>query len=286
MSSGEVLFILAFIVLPTAVLVSSAWAILFVRRRPDRVVEHYAHDPRWEDTTTADDLRVVQDTAVLDTVSAAEERPAMTAADESYPPSDEIDVSEDDLSDQAYVIAPVAEPEPKPDPVPDEDEPETLAVVQTTDDLDAIVAEVRANETKETLAEPEPTPEDESELDPESESEAEAETMIYDTTELPVLQSPAARRVEPEPEPTPKSAPAPEPAEEPEALADEEETGSRWKRRKRPAKLRPTDPDTARQRGRNRDPQRQVPQLGRSSRRRDGNTRDTPLDPDESDDKT
>ena len=284
MSSGEVLFILAFIVLPTAVLVSSAWAILFVRRRPDRLMEHHADEQRWEDTATADDLRVVEDTAVLNSVSAAEERPTMTAADENYPPGDESDVNEDDFADHVHVTAPIAEPEPKSVPVPDEDEPETLAVVQTTDDLDAVVAEIRANETSKTLTEPEPTPEDEAELD--SESESESETMIHDTTELPVLQSPSNK---PDSEPTSNSAPIPEPVEETEALAGEEETGSRWKRRKRPAKLRPTDPDAARQRGRNRDPQRQVPQLGRSSRRRDDNTRDTPpdsLDPDEGDDTT
>lgn len=272
MSSGEVLFILAFIVLPTAVLVSSAWAILFVRRRPDRVVEQQADDPGWEDTATADDHVMIQDTAVLDTVAAADEEPvpATTEVDEGEQYDDETRVIEEEPAEEPFVVAPVVMSEPEPEPEPDEDVSEEPVVVQTTDDLDAIVAEVRANESEleEQRAEPEP--------------ELEPEPPVYDTTELPVIERPEPRQVETGPQPRT----APEPVEKPQEPEPEEESGSSWRRRKRPAQLRPADPDTVRQRGRNRDSQRQVPQLGRSSRRRDDSQRDTLQDPEENDDKT
>lgn len=273
MSSGEVLFILAFIVLPTAVLVSSAWAILFVRRRPDRVVEQQADDLRWEDTSTADDHAMIQDTAVLNTVAAEEEpAPAAMEIDESYPRDDETEAIEEDLSEEPLVIAPVTMSdtmsEPEPEPAPHEEARGESPVVQTTDDLDAVVAEVKASEIEEQRAEPEP--------------ELESEPPVYDTTELPVIERPEPRQVEPDPQP----ALAPEPNEELQKPEPEEESGSRWRRRKRPAQLRPADPDAIRQRGRNRDSQRQVPQLGRSSRRRDGSQRDSSQSPEESGDTT
>lgn len=266
MSSGEVLFILAFIVLPTAVLVSSVWAILFVRRRPDQIMQPQTGDLRWEDTATADDHAMLQDTAVLNTVATTEEEPvpAATEIDESYPRYDETDVIEEDLSEEPLVTDPVALPEPEPDEEASEESP----VVQTTDDLDAVVTEVRAREIEEEPAEPEPG------LEPES--------PIYDTTELPVVERPKPDQPEPEPQPTL----SPEPVEEPRKPEPEEESGSRWRRRKRPAQMRPADPDAIRQRGRNRDSQRQVPQLGRSSRRREGSQGDTSLDRDEDSDNT
>ncbi|CAN5381746.1 hypothetical protein BH23CHL1_BH23CHL1_25640 [soil metagenome] len=270
MSSGEVLFILAFIILPTAVLVSSAWAILFVRRRPDRTVEQQVEDPQWKDTSTADDHTVIQDTAVLNTAATGKEEPASATIenDETVQRHDDTETIEEEPSEEPLVIAPVAMPEPELEPVPDEESRDDT-VVQATDDLDAVVAEVRASEVEEQPV-----------VGPEPELELEPETLVYDTTELPVIERPEPRPVEPEPQPVLP----PELLEEPQEPDPEEESGSRWKRRKRPGQLRPADPDASRQRGRNRDSQRQVPQLGRSSRRRDGSQRDASQNPEKSGD--
>lgn len=264
MSSGEILFILAFIVLPTAVLVSSAWAVLFVRRRPDRVVEHRAEGSSESAPATADDYPMLRDTEVLSTVSVLESQPAAAPAesDWSNPDDEDSDVVEEELVDEPLVVDPVVEPEPDPEVAHEDEHLDSPAIVQTTDDLDAVVAEVKANEIEEQRAE---------ELEP----EPEPEPPIHETTELPLL-------------PPREPAPEPEDAEETTAAApkDDEGTGTIWRRRKRPAQLRPADSESARQRARGRDPQRQVPQLGRSARRRDGNQPDSAQDPEENNDTT
>lgn len=288
MSSGEVLFILAFIVLPTAVLVSSAWAILFVRRRPERVVEYVDVERAGADVNASDRYDIVVDTLVLPTVERADvvrlAEPDLD--DDSDTPAQELELDEASQTDDTPVIGPTMSDLSAPDTSEDridsleEAEPRKPAdstveddseYMQATDDLNAVVAEVVASDAQD----------EQSPLHPDEEDADDEDTDIYETSDLPVL--------EPRDEPENESQTRPERAVEPDDRngdgtpeTDQTEPESRWRRRKRPAPLRPGDPEAARTRGRSRDPQRQVPQLGRSARKRDGSSRDTDMETDDS----
>lgn len=226
MSSGDILFILVFIVLPTAVLVSAAWAVVFIRQSPDRVARRQetrqAELSPYPETSGDED-----DTIIFATGSSGEE---------SIPEQVE-DVP------QPVEPAPAAEPEPEPEPVRPQYESQ---IPQTTEDLSSLES---------LLSEPEPEPEPE----PVQAEEEPEELVSSDTSDLPALEPPPSNEQE-------------ELVEEDILVDDRPGTGPVDRRRKQSARLVPGDADAPRGRGRNRDPQRQVPQLSRSNRRRD----DTP----------
>ena len=244
MSSGDVVFILAFIVLPTAILVSSVWAVLFVRRRPDRIVRE---PDEQQPVVTVEPPSSATDTQVLATIETPGRLPGVTAAPLEAP--EQVD----------------SEPEPEPEPVPaaaDDAEPEMqqveTAVLQTTEDLDDVVAALGAIDEQEPLAAPDPEPEPEPQPDAdEIQTAPEPDNERFETSELPVVE-----------DRTPVAAPEPQ-----EPLPPRQ-------RRKQSAKLLPGEPDAPRQYGRNRDVPRQVPQLNRALRRKDKAPADLPPNPD------
>lgn len=111
MSSGEVLFVLVFIVLPTAVLVSAVWAAVFVYQSPARIAQ----------------------------------RRQMLADMEQDKPEPILFGSEELLLDPAPEMEPEPTPEPEPDPAP---EPQTEVpepaydseIPQTTEDLSSFTS--------------------------------------------------------------------------------------------------------------------------------------------------
>ena len=245
MSSGDVVFILAFIVLPTAILVSSVWAVLFVRRRPDRIVRE---PDEQQPVVTVEPPSSATDTQVLATIETPGGLPGVTAAPLEAPQAtDQVD----------------SEPEPEPVPAAADDaEPERqqveTAVLQTTEDLDDVVAALGAIDEQEPVAtsvlEPEPEPQPDAD---EIQTAPEPDNERFETSELPVVE-----------DRTPVAAPEPQ-----EPLPPRQ-------RRKQSAKLLPGEPDAPRQYGRNRDVPRQVPQLNRAFRRKDKSPADLPPDPD------
>jgi hypothetical protein len=255
MSSGDVVFILAFIVLPTAILVSSVWAVVFVRRRPERIVRE--PDDR-QPVMAADPASAAEDTRVLATIETPGGLPGVTVEP----------LEEPHATDQ---VNSEPEPEPVPVPVPDaaydpepEMQPLETAVLQTTEDLDEVVAAIGEIDEQELAAaadpetEPEPMPNaEETRLTPEPDEEH------FETSELPVVED-----------------------RQPDAAPEPEEPQPPRQRRKQSVKLLPGEPDAPRQHGRNRDVPRQVPQLNRAFRRRDKAPADLPPDPDGESDAT
>ena len=274
MSTGEVLFILAFIVLPTAILVSSVWAVIFVRRRPDRIYRE--PDAAAEPAMTAQDPSLVE-TALFPSY------PVSAEPDEEELPVTEHDVIviTDESLDGVAIGDEVAQPAAG-DQEPIEEEV-TIAqiepadvespVLQSTEDLDEVVNSVRDLDQAEVSEEPVDQPEEQpmAEVDEEPEEESFTETSELPTVEKASEPQPQVEIAQPEPE-------EPEPTES--------ATSSRWRRRKQSVKLRPGDPEAPRARGRNRDPQRQVPQIVRPSRRRDDAGQTPPPEPDTKQDST
>lgn len=289
MSSGDVLFILAFIVLPTAVLVSSIWAVVFVRRRPDRV--------RASQPENQVELDQGYDPAEEDTVIAA-----AVARPETMTPSETTEAVDDDLTvdvasdgdDSAWAEADPVEVEPGVEVSPETTVPEpgqetetdsqqdllATQVVQTTEDMEAVVERVARAEAQREEAETEGEPDtDDTVAVPEAEDtqpaassyeeDAYEESITFtQTSELPV--------VPPATESSATSATAAEQTDAPEQgrLRDQESSP----RRRRQVRLRPADSDNARHRGRNREAPRQVPRLGRWTRRGGDSTTDRPAD--------
>lgn len=237
MTSGEVLFILAFIVLPTAVLVSSVWAVVFVRKRPDRLVR----EPQVE--TSTDVLVDEPETESADLASDQETvvAPAITRTEEVTTISP-VQANEDvligpDIPDTAT---------PQAQPVAAEPLRET-AVAQTTEDLDEVVALI--TELDPVVAEERPREGDaDASQTPIHDAVAseDVDPAIFQTSELPIIEPELQSQPQPRrPEPAPQ--------------AD---------RRRRDVRLLPTETDVPRKRGRSRDPERRVPRLGRASRKR------------------
>lgn len=265
MSSGEILFILAFIVLPTAVLVSSAWAILFIRRRPEQGVAPSNNENAYAEPPASDQFDVVVDTVVLPTLVAPDESiedahvSGAAASDqlgEVNTPETELPepvIAETDIDEDNVLTAPVSTTENE---IMETDQPDSI---QTTDDLNDVVAKVIVIEQENEA----------SALDGES-PEHDDEPEIYETTDLPLIKpGTQSRPTDPSHEPLETSTTAVNEPDEDSAHNTQDATESRWRRRKRPAPLRPGDSEGGRSRGRNRDPQRQVPQLGRAARKRD-----------------
>jgi hypothetical protein len=249
MSSGDVVFILAFIVLPTAILVSSVWAVVFVRRRPDRIVRDLDEQ---QPVMTAEPPSSVTETRVLATIETPGGLPAVAA--EPVEASEALDQAE-------------SEPEPEPIPAPilvveDEPVPEVrpleTAVLQTTEDLDDVVAAINAIDEQQPEAVSDPEPESDPEPDVfEQGSTPDSDEELFETSELPLIEErPSQAASEPQEQQPPRQ------------------------RRKQSVKLLPGETDTPRQRGRNRDVARQVPQLSRAFRRKDESPVDPPPDPD------
>ncbi len=218
MSSGEVLFILAFIVLPTAVLVSSVWAVLFVRRRPNQVFDHDVGEAPVHDSVVRDEYEPTQSTALLATVTVLDEAPS-TATRDTHPADDETQARDDDLAVEPADVAPVAAAEQVPEALQPDGNSEDFVVVQSTEDLNSVMAEVAANETVERASHPEP--------EPAPESLPDSHTTVFETTELPVLQLDEPDAVEPESalEPESKTVPVVEPVEEPEEVESDRQSG-------------------------------------------------------------
>jgi hypothetical protein len=249
MSSGDVFFILAFIVLPTAILVSSVWAVVFVRRRPDRIVRD--PDDR-RPVATVESPSQATDSRVLATIETPGELPGVAAGSLDVPQA----------PDQAD-----SEPEPLPEPDPagsNESEQEQeihsqeTAVLQTTEDLDDVVAAVGAIDEQSSVAASEPEPESEPLPDAdEIQTAPEPDEEQFETSELPVVED-----------------------RQPVADPGPQEPLPSRQRRKQSVKLLPGEPDAPRQYGRNRDIPRQVPQLNRAFRRKDKAPVDLPPEPD------
>lgn len=263
MSSSEVLFILAFIVLPTAILVSSIWAVVFIRRRPDPVTA-----PE-EPAVHAYDDEDIEQTAVF--ASTPEPEPESDTYDD--PPLTEHDVvvitANDPLAaspaevheEESEVAEPVIDAPQEFQRTADLDEVVTaLQEVELETEPDDVIADVAVEEPVPVVEEPAAEPEAAGDDEPEPEFGEFSETR-----ELPVID------------------PAPQPAE-PDEVAEEdpeprqERSAGSWRRRKQSVKLIPGDPDTPRARSRNREPQRQVPQINRGARRRDEASRNLPDD--------
>ncbi len=156
MSSGDILFILVFIVLPTAVLVSAAWALVFVRQSPDRVARRQetrqAELSPYPETPGDED-----DTIIFATGSSGEE---------SIP---------EHIEEDLLPVAPEPTPEPEPEPVRPQYESQ---IPQTTEDLSSL---------EQLLGEPDPEPE------PEPEPVEEVpEQVSSDTSDLPALEPPSS----------------------------------------------------------------------------------------------
>jgi hypothetical protein len=289
MTSGEVLFILAFIVLPTAILVSSVWAVIFVRRRPERVVRPNVEEPV---ITTSQENHISERTAVFATAdvhadtSHEDEESQPIEEPDTTPPVDESwerawqkpALTTADADDERHALVDtdldaisVPEDQSLPDPADEVVEPLSL---QKTDDLDDVVAVVNAIEDERaeesvaghpaaTLDEPGATAEQVEENDVVDQANEE---QFLETSELPVV-SPAVEPETPEPD---------------RALLDvETEQASTTRpapsrRRKESVKLLPGDTDASKHRGRKGEPPRLVPQLSRSSRRRDEPLPETP----------
>lgn len=278
MSSGEVLFILAFIVLPTAILVSSVWAVLFVRRRPDRPVhrsEAYPIAAGAEEQPTAllaavdsNDLAVTEHDVVVIT---------------EYDPEPVVDDPSGDIETVPVAAETAFEEEPAHDmeQSPVDATPVDSPVLQSTEDLGDVVDVLRDMDH---AVEPEPEPEQVAaapdvvtEPEPVEAGLDDDEVVFSETSELPLVEKsdapePDVQVTEPEPEPEPEAEPA--------------ASGHGWRRRKQAVKLVPGEAEAPRTRGRNRDAQRQVPQLGRAGRKRDAGDQSPPPEPDSEEDTT
>lgn len=303
MSSGDILFILAFIVLPTAVLVSSIWAVIFVRRRPDRVKV-----PMADDRVVDEEAR---DQAEEDTVITAVVARPNTSTDPESSVLPEVEPEHDIISDADESAALDTEPdeddsdiEVDPDVEPAfEEDPETTEsgleqepweerdllesqVVQTTEDMEAVVERVATAEARLAESEIEPDVEDEFEesgpddsvdTEPRDFEDLEEESSaMMQTSELPILS----------PAPESSHQPAASPSQQLPSEHDDRQVHDTSPRRRRQVRLRPTDPDSVRQRGRSREAPRQVPRLGRWTRRGSDSSTDRPADGESGDDRS
>lgn len=160
MSSGDILFILVFIVLPTAVLVSAAWALVFIRMRPEQVVRREESRPLELSPHIPEEFDEEADTIIFATGSSGEE--SIPEHGESIQPPVDID--------------PAPLPQPEPTLVPAQYD---SLVPQTTEDLSSVEA---------ALVGPVPEPEPETEPEP-LEEHNHQELVSSDTSDLPVLES-------------------------------------------------------------------------------------------------
>lgn len=155
MSSGDILFILVFIVLPTAVLVSAAWALVFIRQRPERAAHRY--ESRQAELSPYPELADDEDDTIIFATGSSGE--------ESIP---------DAVEDEPVAEEPEPASEPEPEPVRPQYESQ---VPQTTEDLSSLDVPLEGPEPEpEFVPEPEPV-------------EEEPELVNSDTSDLPDLES-------------------------------------------------------------------------------------------------
>lgn len=265
MATSDLTFILIFIVLPTAVIVSGFWAILFVRRRPARTPGR-GRRRRGRDRPAAG-----EEPATVAAQAAGDEEPGSTTS--AVAPGSAHTLGSTGVGNTAPSIdeSAAAEHESARDRgEPDEPTAEDTALVQSTTEIPAV--EVDTDEQADHQRH-DSTP---TSTEPATESAAAdpSEAEIRDGADEDHPDWPADRDVAVGPGPAgekPETAELEEPSGESREAEPEREAGrDRYGRRRRPVPRRkPGEGPAPKASRRSRSTERQVPRLGRRSGRRD-----------------
>lgn len=290
MATGDILFLLLFVVLPTAIIVSGIWAVLFVRMRQSAgvrsviadevasatVTEAPALPPAIDATVTiaaitagptlssAPEPAITHDAVALPTLSEREAIASidLVAADllfdQPQPPSTPIRMRDYTPTEEMPAISRAAEPT------------EATAVNSESDDVGTDAPEMPFTDDS-ALAEADGTPLQTDELRPESTEQAAADTADAGSDgpadRLAAHAVTGADTDEANPEDDAKEHDSADQIDD-AAAADADIEGPQLRMRG-PLRLIPSDDADPRDRRRARGAGRQVPQLGRSVRRQE-----------------